>query len=1288
MKKSLFCLFSALLLLSLPANHAIAGSAIWLASPGTGDWNTATNWTGATVPNAATDTATFGVSSATGISLSATTQVNGVTFSSGANAFALTVAPTITLTINGTGITNNSGNMQTFVTAGAFLGFSGQIYFINNATAGINTAFTNNGLAGSFGPGGQGSSRGGSTQFFDTATAASGTFTNNGGTGFYAYSGYTRFYNTATAGNGVFTNNGGTVNGASGGQTYFGDTTTAGSGTFTNNAATGIGAIGGSTYFGSAATAGSGTFTNNAGTVVGTSGSFTWFADTSTAGNGTFTNNGATVSGLGGSTRFLNTATAGNGTFINNGAAFGGPGGGTTSFGDTTTAANATFTNNGATVSGADGGATSFNNTATAGNATFSNNGGAVSGANGGQTYFGTTGTAGNGTFTNNAGTVNNAGGGATYFRNSATAGNGFFTNNNGTVSGSLGGVTAFYETATAGSGTFTNNSGPISSGALGGVLFHANTTADHGTFINNGATTFLGFSGYVAFLDSSTAGNGSFTNNGGTANIASGGRTQFQDHAIAGNGTFTNDGGTANGALGGNTLFANNTLTVGSSTYTTNSGTFVNNAGTVSGAYGGYTLFDTADAGTGVFTNNGGMVAGAEGGSAQFQGRATAGSGTFTNNGASIGNIPSVSTIFSGNTRFKDSATAGSGTFIANGGTGGGDGGSIRFGNDSTGGTAIVKLYGNGYLDISSHNAPGVTIGSVEGTGNVFLGARNLTVGSNNLSTLPSGSIQDGGTNGGTGGSFTKIGTGTLTLSSANTYTGGTTISAGTVLATNAGGSAFGTGPVTVANGATLGGNGTIGAPATAASGGHLAPGNSTGTLTFSNGLTLANGAILDFQLGTNSSRISVTGGTLTGPAGTHGITLNLSNAGGFASGVTYPLFNFVNGQTSSFDVTDFTLGTLIGTSVASDYSFNLTATSLTLTYNAGTSAPLPPVITSQPVTQTLVSGASTTLSVGTSAVAPVSYQWLVNGQSLTGATSANLALANVQPANTGIYAALVTDSAGTTTSDYAILGVFSTSKVIGVGSEIAHGIFVASNGYTFDQVLPSGAAVTVTAEPGKITRTSFVDLTNDIVQVEFSGAGTLSLVLDNPSGPATAVNYNQPTVSYMKGHAGIVITGADDTTNVSVFSVGTLTAVNQALFKTGVTYDGMADLAFIAIASTNGKFGGVRTANGSYYAAKGLTGLYAPGVQFTGPVYVGDINASAAATPVLLLGSVSDARITGGDLLQANGQPVKVSGITQLKFTAGSTSHGVADLPAQTNQAVLQQNGVDVTAQIVVIP
>jgi autotransporter-associated beta strand protein len=189
--------------------------------------------------------------------------------------------------------------------------------------------------------------------------------------------------------------------------------------------------------------------------------------------------------------------------------------------------------------------------------------------------------------------------------------------------------------------------------------------------------------------------------------------------------------------------------------------------------------------------------VSGAAGGLTYFVSISTAGNGTVTNNGG-------VSGADIGATEFQGTSTAGAATLIANGGTGGGMGGVILFANASTGGTARVEVSGNGNLDISFHSTPGMTIGSIEGTGNVFLGANNLTVGSNNLTTTFSGVIQDGGLNGGTGGSLTKIGTGTLSLTNSNTYTGGTWINAGTLIAGHDG--ALGAGNVSLtASGVTL---------------------------------------------------------------------------------------------------------------------------------------------------------------------------------------------------------------------------------------------------------------------------------------------------------------------------------------------------------------------------------------------------------------------------------------------------------------------------------------------------
>ncbi|ACB77098.1 carbohydrate binding domain-containing protein [Opitutus terrae] len=368
---------------------------------------------------------------------------------------------------------------------------------------------------------------------------------------------------------------------------------------------------------------------------------------------------------------------------------------------------------------------------------------------------------------------------------------------------------------------------------------------------------------------------------------------------------------------------------------------------------------------------------------------------------------------------------------------------------------------------------------------------------------------------------------------------------------------------------------------------------------------------------------------------------------------------------------------------------------------------------IASQPApARSSILGGSVTLALSANGSPAPAVQWTRNGSDVTRLAAPVVTLENLQPADAGIYRARVSNASGSVLSEPMILGLTSSSKVVGAGHEVGSNIYVASNGNTFDQVLLEGAAAAITADHAlnQITRLSYIDLDNDIVQVEMSGPGTLSLVLDSATGPAAPVNYNQSNVGYMKGHAGIVITGADERTNVSAFTVGRFTAFDPTgtfdvtkpvtdlnhpskngspLFagQADTAYDGIADLAFIAIASTDGRFGGVRAANANFFATKGLTGVYAPGVTFSGPVYVGDIIASDDSTPVLRLGAASNTRITGGDLLQANGAPVQVSGITQLVFADGSDSHGRL-LPAQRNQAVLQENGVDVTATIVVNP
>jgi autotransporter-associated beta strand protein len=403
-----------------------------------------------------------------------------------------------------------------------------------------------------------------------------------------------------------------------------------------------------------------------------------------------------------------------------------------------------------------------------------------------------------------------------TSFFDTASADSASFTNNGGSSGSAVEGSTEFFDEATAGSAIFTNNS-TVLGGNGGLVAFNENSNAGSGTFTNHGARTSAGY-GSTTFSGLSSAANATFINEGGIDLQGSGGYIAFWDSSTAGDANFQNQGGTVDSAGGALIEFNGSAATAGNAT-------FSNQAGGANGAGGGRISFVTGDGGSAVITNNGGLTS-----------------------------------AFGAYTTFCCSASAANSTLIANGGTNGGLGSGVQFLGSSSGGTARLEVFGNGSLDISLHDAPGVTIGSLEGSGAVLLGANQLVVGTNNLTTTFSGVIEDGGQ--GANGSISKTGTGTLALSGANTFTGGTTVNSGTLKLTNGTGSGTGTGAVLV-NGGTLGGKGQISGVVTIGTGSGAGAvlasslsSNQPARLTLRKALTLKADSIYAWKFNTNNVR------------------------------------------------------------------------------------------------------------------------------------------------------------------------------------------------------------------------------------------------------------------------------------------------------------------------------------------------------------------------------------------------------------------------------------------------
>ena len=223
---------------------------------------------------------------------------------------------------------------------------------------------------------------------------------------------------------------------------------------------------------------------------------------------------------------------------------------------------------------------------------------------------------------------------------------------------------------------------------------------------------------------------------------------------------TITFSGSTSVGSIQFNALAPTYTFPITGVLTITGAG-IVNNSsnspvfGTMSGGANGLDFV-----GVGATADNATILAGPTF-TTSFRGTSTAGTATITSNG--------------GTTEFFDTSTAGSATITT------GLGSSTFFSDTSTGGQARLITNAGGIVDISGLTSGAMTVGSIEGTGNYFLGGNALTVGSSNLPSVEvAGTILDGGRDNGTGASLIKVGTGMLILSGVNTYSGGTTVAGG----------------------------------------------------------------------------------------------------------------------------------------------------------------------------------------------------------------------------------------------------------------------------------------------------------------------------------------------------------------------------------------------------------------------------------------------------------------------------------------------------------------------------
>jgi Abnormal spindle-like microcephaly-assoc'd, ASPM-SPD-2-Hydin/Immunoglobulin domain len=242
-------------------------------------------------------------------------------------------------------------------------------------------------------------------------------------------------------------------------------------------------------------------------------------------------------------------------------------------------------------------------------------------------------------------------------------------------------------------------------------------------------------------------------------------------------------------------------------------------------------------------------------------------------------------------------------------------------------------------------------------------------------------------------------------------------------------------------------------------------------------------------------------------------GVTYQWQKNGAVISGATNPSYSTpvttVSDSGSEFTVT-----------VSNNFG-SVTSNPAFLTVNAAMSAP---VITIQPTSQTVTVPNSAVFSAAATGTAPMSYQWMRNGLSISGASGPTYMTPATSPSDNGAaFSVAISNAAGSATSAAATLSVapattillspnvsnlnFGNVNVSSSGSQNVTLTNAGNSNVTISQVMVSGAGFNAGGAAGLILSPGQTTVVNVTFTPSTSGTASGSIIISSnaTNSPAT---------------------------------------------------------------------------------------------------------------------------------------------------------------------------------------
>ena len=163
-----------------------------------------------------------------------------------------------------------------------------------------------------------------------------------------------------------------------------------------------------------------------------------------------------------------------------------------------------------------------------------------------------------------------------------------------------------------------------------------------------------------------------------------------------------------------------------------------------------------------------------------------------------------------------------------------------------------------------------------------------------------------------------------------------------------------------------------------------------------------------------------------------------------------------------------------------------------------------IPPTVTQQPQSQTVVAGAAATFSVTATGTAPFSYQWRKDGTNLAVATSASYSIANAQTNHAGGYTVVVSNDFGSITSSPPAVLTVNLSPTI-TQQPVTQTIFAGAT-VTFSVTASGTAPFTYQWRKDGTNLTGATGSSYALARVQPGHAGGYSVMVSNVAGSVTS--------------------------------------------------------------------------------------------------------------------------------------------------------------------------------------